>query len=66
MRLIEGSNNGRERIVLDYEEITPENVLDALDDCLEVHRRNKQDCEYLIDYILKNYLAAENIQMEHL
>lgn len=52
MRLIEGSNNGRERIVLDYEEITPENVLDALDDCLEVHRRNKQDCEYLIDYFL--------------
>ena len=52
MRLIDGINNGRERIVLDYEEITPENVLEALDDCLDIHKRNKADCEYLIDYFL--------------
>lgn len=52
LRFIEGINNGREKIILDYEEITPENVLDVLDDCLNIHKKNKTDCEYLIDYFL--------------
>ena len=52
-RLLGGAINfGRKRIILDYDEVTPDNVADVLAKCLSVHASNKYDCEYLIDYFL--------------
>ena len=45
-------NFGRKRIILDYEEVTPENVEEVLSKCLSIHASNKSDCQYLIDYFL--------------
>lgn len=45
-------NFGRQRIILNYQEVTPDNILDVLNDALEIHNSNKSDCEYLIDYVL--------------
>lgn len=45
-------NFGRKRIVLDYDEVTLDNVSEILGKCLSVHASNKHDCEYLIDYFL--------------
>ena len=45
-------NFGRKRIILDYDEVTPDNVADVLDKCLGIHASNKHDCEYLINYFL--------------
>ena len=45
-------HNGRQRIILDYDEITPENVIEVMQKALAIHSQNRQDCEYLIDYFL--------------
>jgi len=45
-------NYGRKRIILDYEEVTPENVIEVLQKALNIHASNRQDCEYLINYFL--------------
>lgn len=46
------NHNGRQRIILDYDEITPENVMEVMQKALSIHSSNKQDCEYLINYFL--------------
>lgn len=50
-------NYGRQRIILEYDEVTPQNVLEVLEKALEIHEENKSDCEYLIDY----YLGKQDI-----
>lgn len=45
-------NYGRKRIILDYDEVTPDNVSEILGKCLSTHASNKSDCQYLIDYFL--------------
>lgn len=45
-------NYGRKRIILDYDEVTPDNVNEILGKCLSTHASNKSDCQYLIDYFL--------------
>jgi len=45
-------NYGRQRIILDYEEVNPQNVLEVLQDALTIHDENNSDCEYLINYFL--------------
>ena len=45
-------NYGRQRIILDYDEVTSENILEVLEKALEIHEQNKSDCEYLINYFL--------------
>lgn len=45
-------HNGRQRIILDYDEITPENVIEVMQKALSIHASNRQDCEYLINYFL--------------
>lgn len=45
-------HNGRQRIILDYDEITPENVVEVMRKALAIHASNRQDCEYLINYFL--------------
>lgn len=41
---------GREIIYTDFEEITPENVLQVLNKAMVVHSRNRADIQYLYDY----------------
>jgi len=43
---------GRKKIILDYEEVTPDNILEVLGKALGVHIKNAHDCEYLIRYFL--------------
>lgn len=50
-------NYGRQRILLEYDEVTSENVIEVLNKALEIHEENKSDCEYLIDY----YLGEQDI-----
>lgn len=50
-------NYGRQRIILEYDEVTPQNVLEVLEKALEIHEENKSDCEYLIEY----YLGEQDI-----
>ena len=45
-------NYGRKRIILDFEEVNPTNVVDVLNKALYVHGQNKRDCDYLIKYFL--------------
>ena len=45
-------NYGRKRIILDYDEVTPTNVIEVLQKALNAHASNKRDCEYLIKYFL--------------
>lgn len=45
-------NYGRKRILLDYEKVTPENVIEVLQKALNIHASNRRDCEYLINYFL--------------
>ena len=48
---------GRQRIILEYDEVTPQNVIEVLQKAIEVHEENKSDCEYLINY----YLGEQDI-----
>lgn len=43
---------GRRRILLDYDEVTPDNVIEVLQKALSIHGANRLDCEYLIGYFL--------------
>lgn len=43
---------GRQRIILDYEEVTKQNIIEILEKAIEIHNNNKEDCNYLIDYVL--------------
>lgn len=43
---------GRQRIILDFEEVTPDNVIEVLNKALNIHAQNRRDCEYLINYFL--------------
>lgn len=43
---------GRQRILLDYDEVTPNNVKEVLQKALNIHASNRFDCEYLIRYFL--------------
>ena len=43
---------GRQRILLDYDEVTPNNVIEVLQKALNIHAQNRYDCEYLIRYFL--------------
>ena len=43
---------GRKRIVLDYDEVTPENFLEVFDKARQVHAMNKRDCDFLINMFL--------------
>lgn len=45
-------NYGRKRIVLDYEEVTPENFLEVFAAALPFFHANKHDCEYLLNMFL--------------
>lgn len=45
-------NYGRQRIILDYDEVTSENILEVLEKALKIHEQNKSDCDYLINYFL--------------
>lgn len=45
-------NYGRCKIILDYDEVTPNNVLEVLDKALVYHKRNEKDEDYLINYFL--------------
>lgn len=45
-------NYGRKKIILDYDEVTPDNVVEVLQKALPWHSRNVRDCEYLIGYFL--------------
>ena len=45
-------HNGRQRIILDYDEVTPENVIEVMQKAQSIHAQNRQDCEYLINYFL--------------
>ena len=45
-------NRGRHKIILDYEEVTQENVVEVLQKAIPWHTRNVKDVEYLIDYFL--------------
>lgn len=55
---IENLNNknkihyGRQRIILDYEEVNPGNFLEVFDKAKPIYEQNKQDCDYLIDFFL--------------
>ena len=45
-------NYGRKRILVDYDEVTPDNVIEVLQKALNVHGSNRHDCDYLIKYFL--------------
>lgn len=45
-------NRGRHKIILEYDEVTAENVVEVLQQALPWHSRNVKDCDYLIDYFL--------------
>lgn len=45
-------NRGRHKIILDYEEVTQENVVEVLQKAIPWHTRNVKDIEYLINYFL--------------
>ena len=50
-------NYGRKRIILNYEEVTPENFLEVFDKALTIHESNKNDCDFLINM----FLGKQNI-----
>ena len=43
---------GRKKIILDYDEVTPNNIMEVLNEALPWHNRNKQDVRYLVEYLL--------------
>lgn len=45
-------NFGRRRIMLDYDEVTPDNVIEVLQKAMCIHGANRRDCDYLIRYYL--------------
>lgn len=49
---LENLHYGRQRIILDYPEITVENLFEVMQKALGIHNRNADDCDYLINYLL--------------
>lgn len=45
-------NYGRKRIILDYDEVTPENFKEVFGKAFPIFKSNKYDCEYLIKMFL--------------
>lgn len=45
-------NFGRQRILVDYEEVTSQNIIEVLKKANKVHESNASDCDYLINYFL--------------
>ena len=45
-------NYGRQRIILNYDKVTPENFLEVFEKALAIHKRNEKDCDYLIHMFL--------------
>lgn len=43
---------GRQDIVLDYDEVTPQNIVEVMQKALSYHNQNRRDCDYLIKYFL--------------
>lgn len=43
---------GRQRIILDYDEANPDNVVEILQKAMNIHAQNRKDCDYLIKYFL--------------
>lgn len=43
---------GRRRILLDYDEVTPNNIIEVLQKAMNIHAANRKDCNYLIRYFL--------------
>ena len=43
---------GRQRIILDYDEVNPDNVVEVLQKAMNIHAQNRKDCDYLIKYFL--------------
>lgn len=43
---------GRQRIILDFDEVTRDNIVEVLEEALPIHENNARDCEYLIYYFL--------------
>lgn len=51
-KTLENLHYGRQRIILDYDEVTPDNLFEVMQKALGIHKQNALDCEYLIDYFL--------------
>ena len=45
-------NYGRQRILVDYTEVTSQNVIEILEKANKIHESNASDCDYLINYFL--------------
>ena len=45
-------NFGRQRILVDFEEVTSQNILEVLEAANKIHESNASDCDYLINYFL--------------
>ena len=45
-------NFGRQRILVDYDEVTSQNVIEVLEAAEKIHESNASDCDYLINYFL--------------
>lgn len=45
-------NYGRKRIILDYDKVTPNNVLEVFDKAIAIHNANASDCDILINTFL--------------
>lgn len=43
---------GRQRIILDYQEVNPNNLFEVMQKGLGIHNKNSRDCDYLIHYFL--------------
>lgn len=61
-------NYGRKRIILNYDKVTPENVMEVLQKAQNIFASNRKDCEYLIKYFLgeqdilsRSYSPTSNI-----
>lgn len=50
--LLDKLNYGRKRIILNYNEVTPENFLEVFELARAIHTSNQRDCEYLINVFL--------------
>lgn len=50
-------NFGRKPIILNYDEVTPENFMDVFNDAKPIFEENQRDCFYLIDM----YLGKQDI-----
>lgn len=43
---------GRQRILVDYTEVTSQNIIEILEKAEKIHEQNASDCDYLIQYFL--------------